>query len=134
MKIRNGFVSNSSSCSFILRFPKGVKLTLEQFKSWFQIKDNLIAQGLMKRFEEGSHEKTLLSKEEILEILDYYMFAGSPDESKIRLFCQQIDDSSSEFEFIGFVADDHYENPSIFTSGELAKVLTGRNIYVINEH
>ena len=57
MKIRNGFVSNSSSSSFLIELNKSIEdYTLEEFMEDYEMTDERIAKELMNKISSNSDE------------------------------------------------------------------------------
>lgn len=154
MKLRSGFVSNSSSSSYIIRIPKGRVLPLEEYKNWFGIRgdDPIKLQKIVICFwlaiyayqsdkEDGycsfNQEDILIDPKEVLEYYSQWR-----DENKIlsqMLYEIQHPEEFPETEIIGFEANDNVGN---LINYDLTEVLSnagtvsfeGDNVYAINEH
>lgn len=90
MKQRSGFVSNSSSSSFIVAFPKDIKLTVEAVKEY-----------LFKDAEtiEAGYDDTNISTEEASRIILSEMRTQSPnDMNNLKGSCEGGLDGSPDYE------------------------------------
>lgn len=159
MKVRAGFISNSSSSSYILRIPKGRELELDEFKDWFGIKvlegespDTLqkaivgLWYGIYayKDEREGKYSTygydVSVDAEQALEYYKQYAEGARLDKINQMLYEVQNPEEFPDTEIIGIEADD---NEGTLINHDITSVLShvgyninmeGDNVYAINEH
>ena len=157
MKLRKGFVSNSSSSSYVIRIPKGRVLPLEEYKNWFGIeaKDNnpeILQKAIVAiwtaiySYREKDNEY-FYSEHRILidaeDILSYYQgTAEGEDLEKISQMLYELRNPEEfpDSEIIGFEADDNegnlvnYEITGVLSNAGKEVEMKGDNVYAFNEH
>ena len=152
MKLRKGFVSNSSSSSYVIRIPKGRVLPIEEYRKWFGIEeeDPLKLQKMIISFwvavythltdGEYSYDNDL---HEILdnpeELLGYYAENDSSGVARQMLYELQHPEEFPDSEIIAFMANDNEGNiinyditETLSNAGRVR--FNGGNVYAINEH
>lgn len=158
MKVRGGFVSNSSSSSYIIRIPKGRVLGLEEYRDWFDIKakdDNpetlqkaiVAIWTVIYAYREKDRDSYVYFDHDILvdaeDILSYYQeTAEGKDLEKISQMLYELRNPEKfpESEIIGFEADDNegnlinYDITGILSNAGKEVEMKGDNVYAINEH
>lgn len=101
MKIRNGFVSNSSSSSFVLLLPLNYDLTIEEIQhemdeiskkdKWYRKPDPekvLYQFKKLKKYKSIGQDDNYESYDTLIQILDPFIIAtveGGPDDGSITL-------------------------------------------------
>lgn len=153
MKVRAGFVSNSSSSSYVIRIPKGKVLPLEEYKEWFGIKEQdpirlqkiIIALWIaiythLTDSEDGYFD---FNQEDILidakELLDYYVPREENKVAEQLLYELEHPEEFPETEIIGFEANDNegnllnYDITEILSNAGTVR-FEGGNVYAVNEH
>lgn len=149
MKLRSGFVSNSSSSSYIIRIPKERVLPLEEYKSWFGIKesDPLKLQKIIIAFwiaiythQTEQNDYIDYGKEILIDAKDTLEYYASKDKvAEQLLFELNYPEEFLGTEVIGFEANDNEGN---LINYDITRVLSnagtlkfeGDNVYAINEH
>lgn len=157
MKVRAGFVSNSSSSSYIIRIPKGKVLPLEEYKDWFgiEVKDNspeILQKAIVAiwtaiySYKEKDNEyfysdhRILIDAEDILSY--YQETAEGKDLEKISQMLYELRNPEKfpDSEIIGFEADDNegnlvnYEITGVLSNAGKEVEMKGDNVYAFNEH
>ena len=133
MKVRNGFVSNSSSCSFVLKYPledfnKG-EFTVEEFKHLYPMREDVEVSKLKREevyiFLWGMLEKVYRMKNEEDDFSyyfdnpsDYIEYEEEGDKIKVEVTISPGDHPSFiSYELAGFLEDNaeelFKENPDI---------------------
>lgn len=121
MKTRNGFVSNSSSSSFLVRVKdylfgnKGKKLTNAQIKKLEKFGFRKTVAGCPDNIDNDSYMQALISR-------DYFHYGYT-------VTCNQHE--PLEFLFknrISFEAEIHYGHESWYYDGETDKLIIGQNV------
>lgn len=151
MKFRNGFVSNSSSSSYVIRIPRQL-LELKDYEDWFQIRGKSAEEAqeiaiclwyvlnTHRRFNRNDYFPTRDNVlEEPEELLDYY--GQIVDQEKANQMLKELSspDLYPDTEIIAFRADDNEGNLIDYKMTELLSnagdgVIGGSNVYAINEH
>lgn len=151
MKFRNGFVSNSSSSSYVIRIPRQL-LELKDYEDWFQIRGKSAEEAqeiaiclwyvlnTHRRFNRNDYFSTRDNVlEEPEELLDYY--GQTVDQEKAYQMLKELSspDLYPDTEIIAFRADDNEGNLIDYEMTELLSnagdgVIGGNNVYAINEH
>ena len=150
MKIRNGFVSNSSSSSFVLRVPKNRLLRLNEIKEWFDIKDDdwmktdiaIILLWIIDYASFNSEsEFPILSEDTLIdagELLDWYsQYSEGSRLEEIQKMLSELDRDDLDTKIIAFEADDNEGNLVNYDFTELfSRILVElrRNAVAFNEH
>lgn len=157
MKLRAGFVSNSSSSSYIIRIPKNRILEFDEYKDWFGIeaKDNnpeILQKAIVAiwtaiySYREKDNEyfypdhRILIDAEDILSY--YQETAEGKDLEKISQMLYELRNPEEfpDSEIIGFEANDNegnlinYEITGILSNAGEEVEMEGDNVYAVNEH
>ena len=131
MRIRNGFVSNSSSCSYIIRLDglEGRQLTVEDVKRYFPMN-----REAMERLSVNGAEEVYIALWKIITLRDNEIHEGIlniPDETtvndpriskwkKARAFSVGNDAFVDDTVISGFAsATLYYERPFLFNTGNI---------------
>lgn len=151
MKFRNGFVSNSSSSSYVIRIPRQL-LELKDYRDWFQIRGESAEEvqeiticlwyvlNTHRRFNRDDYFPT---REDVLEdpkeLLEYYRQTVDQDKADQMLKELEHPDHYPDTEIIAFRADDQPGNLIDYKMTELLsnagdRAIGGSNVYAINEH
>lgn len=151
MKVRNGFVSNSSSSSYVIRIPRQL-LDLKDYGDWFQIEGKSAEEAqeiavclwyvldTHRRFNKDDYFPTRDNVlEDPRELLEYYRRSVDQDKADQMLKELEHPDHYPDTEIIAFRADDNEGNLIDYKMSELLSnagdgVIGGSNVYAINEH